>query len=72
MVGGTEFSAVRFEGDQAKADAVYSGTEPLNADDIAESVYWSASLPAHVNVNTLEIMPVVQSSGALRIYRDES
>jgi len=72
MVGGTEFSAVRFEGDQDKADAVYSGTQPLNADDIAESVHWTASLPAHVNVNVIEIMPVVQSSGPLRIYRGES
>ncbi|MDT7726704.1 MAG: 3-hydroxy acid dehydrogenase / malonic semialdehyde reductase [Actinomycetota bacterium] len=72
MVGGTEFSAVRFEGDQDKADAVYTGTEPLNADDIAESVYWTASLPAHVNVNALEIMPVVQSSGPLRIFRGEA
>jgi 3-hydroxy acid dehydrogenase/malonic semialdehyde reductase len=69
MVGGTEFSAVRFEGDQAKADSVYAGTTPLSADDIAESVHWVASLPAHVNVNTLEIMPVVQSFAALQIYR---
>jgi 3-hydroxy acid dehydrogenase/malonic semialdehyde reductase len=69
MVGGTEFSAVRFEGDQAKADSVYAGTEPLSADDIAESVHWATSLPAHVNVNTLEIMPVVQSFSALQIHR---
>jgi 3-hydroxy acid dehydrogenase/malonic semialdehyde reductase len=69
LVGGTEFSAVRFEGDQAKADAVYADTTPLNSDDIAESVHWAASLPAHVNVNTLEIMPVSQSFAALQIYR---
>lgn len=69
MVGGTEFSKVRFAGDQDKADSVYAGTEPLSADDVAESVYWTASLPAHVNVNTLELMPVVQSFSALDIYR---
>jgi 3-hydroxy acid dehydrogenase/malonic semialdehyde reductase len=72
MVGGTEFSAVRFEGDQSKADAVYSGTQPLSAGDIAESVHWTASLPAHVNVNVIEIMPVVQSTGPLRIFREDS
>jgi 3-hydroxy acid dehydrogenase/malonic semialdehyde reductase len=69
LVGGTEFSAVRFAGDQAKADAVYADTTPLTSDDIAESVHWAASLPAHVNVNTLEIMPVSQSFAALQIYR---
>jgi 3-hydroxy acid dehydrogenase / malonic semialdehyde reductase len=69
MVGGTEFSKVRFAGDQDKADAVYAGTQPLSADDVAESVYWTASLPAHVNVNTLELMPVVQSFSALDVYR---
>jgi 3-hydroxy acid dehydrogenase/malonic semialdehyde reductase len=72
LVGGTEFSAVRFEGDQAKADSVYAGTKPLSADDIAESVHWATSLPSHVNVNTLEIMPVVQSFSALQIHRDDA
>ncbi|MCU1687207.1 MAG: NAD(P)-dependent oxidoreductase [Amycolatopsis sp.] len=70
MVGGTEFSKVRFDGDQGKADTVYAGTQPLGPDDVAESVYWTASLPAHVNVNTLELMPVVQSFAGLDIYRD--
>jgi hypothetical protein len=45
----TEFSAVRFSGDKTKADAVYAGMRPLTADDIAESVYWAATLPAHIN-----------------------
>jgi 3-hydroxy acid dehydrogenase/malonic semialdehyde reductase len=71
MVGGTEFSAIRFEGDQAKADAVYAGTTALNADDIAESVHWVSSLPAHVNVNMLEIMPVSQSFAPLQIHRGD-
>jgi 3-hydroxy acid dehydrogenase/malonic semialdehyde reductase len=72
LVGGTEFSAVRFDGDQGKADAVYAGTKPLEADDIAESVHWAASLPAHVNVNTVELMPVSQSFSALRVHREDS
>jgi 3-hydroxy acid dehydrogenase / malonic semialdehyde reductase len=66
----TEFSVVRFSGDQAKADAVYTGMQPLTADDIAESVYWAATLPPHVNVNTIELMPVAQSFGPFQVARD--
>ncbi|MEW2508492.1 SDR family oxidoreductase [Amycolatopsis sp. CA-161197] len=69
MVGGTEFSNVRF-GDDEKAANVYAGTTPLTADDIAESVFWAAAQPPHVNVNVIEIMPVVQSFSALTIQRD--
>ena len=65
----TEFSVVRFGGDQAKADAVYTGTEPLTAVDIAEIVYWAACRPAHVNINRIEVMPVCQSWNALNIHR---
>ena len=58
MVSGTEFSVVRFGGDQEKADAVYQGMEALTSDDIAEAVYCAASLPPHVNVNTAwEVVP---------------
>lgn len=71
LCGGTEFSLVRFGGDQAKADAVYAGTQPLTAEDVAESVYWVASLPPHVNVNVLELMPVVQSFAPLQVYREQ-
>ncbi|MEU4521786.1 SDR family oxidoreductase [Amycolatopsis sp. NPDC024027] len=70
MVGGTDFSKVRFDGDQAKADKVYEGTTPLTADDVAESVHWAASQPRHVNINVIELMPVVQSFSALQIYRE--
>lgn len=70
MVGGTDFSKVRFDGDQGKADKVYQGTTPLTADDVAESVYWAASQPKHVNINVIELMPVVQSFSALQIYRE--
>ncbi len=65
----TEFSVVRFGGDKAKADAVYTGTEPLTAVDIAEIVYWSATRPAHVNINRIEVMPVCQSWNPFNIHR---
>jgi 3-hydroxy acid dehydrogenase/malonic semialdehyde reductase len=70
MVGGTDFSKVRFDGDQDKADKVYQGTTPLTADDVAESVFWAANQPQHVNINVIELMPVVQSFSALQIYRE--
>ncbi|MEJ7649563.1 MAG: SDR family NAD(P)-dependent oxidoreductase [Nakamurella sp.] len=69
MCGGTEFSSVRFDGDEAKVAALYDGAEPITADDIAESVAWVTSLPRHVNVNTIELMPVTQSSAPLQIQR---
>ncbi|OXM45557.1 SDR family oxidoreductase [Amycolatopsis alba] len=71
LVGGTEFSVVRFEGDQGKADNVYKGTTPLTAADVAESVFWAASQPEHVNINVIELMPVVQSFSALHIHREQ-
>lgn len=66
----TEFSVVRFNGDQQKADAVYQNVEPLTAEDIAESIYWSATLPKHVNINRIEIMPTCQSFSPLLISKD--
>lgn len=69
MCGGTEFSTVRFDGDEEKVAALYDGAEPITADDIAESVAWVTSLPRHVNVNTIELMPVSQSSAPLQIHR---
>lgn len=71
MCGGTEFSAVRFGGDQGKADAVYRGMQPLTAEDIAEAVFWAATLPTHVNINTVEMMPVAQSFAPFQVARDE-
>lgn len=68
----TEFSNVRFKGDNDKADAVYSGTEPLTAEDIADSVEWVFNRPTHVNINTLEIMSVDQSWGHLAVHRQEN
>lgn len=66
----TEFAKVRFKGDATKADALYANLEPLIGDDIAEAVRWCAELPAHVNINRLEVMPTCQSFDALAIHRD--
>lgn len=65
----TQFSLARFKGDKEKADAVYANTTPLTADDIAEAVVWAATLPPHMNVNSLEVMPTVQSFSALAVER---
>lgn len=65
----TQFSLARFKGDKEKADAVYANTAPLTADDIADSVLWAATLPTHVNVNRIEIMPTTQSPGPLQVER---
>ena len=67
----TEFSTVRFKGDEGKAASVYSGTEPLTAEDIAETIVWVASRPPHVNINTLEMMCVDQAWGPFAIHRSE-
>ncbi|GAA0370328.1 SDR family oxidoreductase [Actinoallomurus spadix] len=69
MCGGTEFSAVRFGGDREKAGAVYAGMRPLGPADIAEAVSWASSLPAHVNINVIELMPVAQSFAAFQVHR---
>ena len=65
----SEFSIVRFHGDKAKADAVYKGTQPLRPVDIAEIVYWVTTVPPHVNICTVEVMPTCQSCGPLAVYR---
>lgn len=57
----TEFSMVRFKGDQKASDAVYQGITPLTGGDIAETIFWSASLPPHVNINRIEVMPTDQA-----------
>lgn len=66
----TEFSLVRFKGDEGKASAPYSKTKAMNADDIAESIFWATSLPAHVNVNKIELMATTQAIGPFDIYRE--
>jgi len=71
LVGGTEFSTVRFGGDQDKAASVYQGTQPLSAEDIAEAVAWVIGLPAHVNINRMEMMPTCQGPGPMVIKRSK-
>jgi 3-hydroxy acid dehydrogenase/malonic semialdehyde reductase len=69
MVEGTEFSTVRLRGDEHAAKKVYEGFQPLTADDIAESVAWCALQPPHVNVNRLELMPVMQAFAGFAVKR---
>jgi 3-hydroxy acid dehydrogenase/malonic semialdehyde reductase len=69
MVGGTEFSNVRL-GDDDKAGKVYEGIHAMSADDIAEAIYWSASLPSHVSINRLELMPVQQGFSSPQFHRE--
>ena len=69
LVGGTEFSSIRFGGDSEKAAGVYKGTVPLNAEDIAETIGWLVGLPEHVNINRIEMMPTCQAPGALAVKR---
>jgi NADP-dependent 3-hydroxy acid dehydrogenase YdfG len=65
----TEFSTVRFSGDRTRADAVYEGMTPLSADDVALTVESLLRLPAHVNVNTIELMPVQQAFAGFSVDR---
>lgn len=65
----SEFSQIRFKGDNKSAANVYKGTEPLRPDNIADIVFFVATLPPHVNVNTLEVMPVDQAWGPLAVNR---
>jgi 3-hydroxy acid dehydrogenase/malonic semialdehyde reductase len=69
LCGGTEFSNVRFKGDDAAAAKVYEGTQPLTPEDIANTVYWVATLPPHVNINSIEMMPTCQGFSPFNIQR---
>ena len=66
----TEFTLVRTHGDQAASDRVYGGANPMTADDIAEQLFYIATLPPHLNINRLEIMPVTQSFPAFQVHRN--
>jgi 3-hydroxy acid dehydrogenase/malonic semialdehyde reductase len=67
----TEFSVVRFDGDEDRAKKVYAGMQPLLPEDIAETIYWIATRPAHVNINDIIIMPSVQAT-ATTVIRNPS
>lgn len=66
----TEFTLVRTKGNQAASDALYSTTTPLTAEDIAEQIFYVATLPAHININRLEIMPSRQAWSPFAVDRD--
>ncbi|TLD85367.1 SDR family oxidoreductase [Helicobacter sp. MIT 11-5569] len=66
----SEFSLVRFKGDEERAKALYKGSNALQPQDIAEAVYWVSTLPKHVNINTLEMMPTTQSFSALSVHKE--
>ncbi|UAK26321.1 SDR family NAD(P)-dependent oxidoreductase [Sphingomonas nostoxanthinifaciens] len=65
----TEFTLVRTGGDQSASDTLYAGSDPMTAEDIAATILWIAALPPHLNVNTLEIMPVSQSFAGFQVAR---
>jgi serine 3-dehydrogenase (NADP+) len=65
----TEFTLVRTGGDQAASDTLYQGVQPMTAEDIAGTLFWVATLPPHLNINTLELMPVNQSFAGFQVAR---
>ena len=65
----TEFTLVRTHGDQAASDALYKGAQPMTAEDIAGTIHWIATLPPHLNINRLEMMPTSQSFAGFQIAR---
>ena len=67
----TEFSLKRFKGDVDKANQIYAGTRPLYAEDIADTVLFTATLPEHVNITSMEVMPTDQVNGPLLVHRGE-
>ncbi len=66
----SEFSEVRFKGDKQKAKDLYKGVQPMTPEDIAETIFFSATLPAHVNLNCIEMMPVMQAFAPLAVKRE--
>jgi 3-hydroxy acid dehydrogenase / malonic semialdehyde reductase len=66
----TEFSIVRFKGDKEKAGMVYKGLKPLSAEDIAETIFWVATRPAHVNILDVVLTPSAQANSTLVIRKN--
>ena len=66
----TEFTIVRTGGDKQASDKLYAGVDPMTGDDLAETIWWVANLPPHLNVNTLELMPVNQSWAGFALHRE--
>jgi 3-hydroxy acid dehydrogenase / malonic semialdehyde reductase len=66
----TEFALVRFHGDAARAAQPYKGVQPMSADDIAETIFWSCTLPRHLNINRMQMMPIMQAFSFFAVKRD--
>ncbi|GGY35461.1 NADP-dependent 3-hydroxy acid dehydrogenase [Rhodanobacter panaciterrae] len=66
----TEFTLVRTSGDQAASEQLYAGAHPITAGDIADTIWWVANQPPHLNINRIEVMPVSQSAAGLQVARD--
>ena len=65
----TEFTLVRTGGDKAASDQLYANMEPMTADDLAETIWWIATLPPHININAIELMPTSQSFAGFTVTR---
>ena len=68
----TEFTLIRTGGDQAASDALYGGMDPMTAQDISNTIHWVATLPPHLNINVVELMPVNQSWGGFAVHRPQA
>ena len=68
----TEFTVVRTHGDQAASDTLYAGANPMTAEDIAGTIFWIATLPPHLNINRIELMPTSQSVAGFQVHREAS
>jgi serine 3-dehydrogenase (NADP+) len=66
----TEFTLVRTSGNQEASDKLYKGAHPMTGDDVAETLFWIANLPPHLNINRIELMPVNQSFSPFQVHRD--
>ena len=66
----TEFTIVRTGGDEDASRKLYAGMDPMTAEDIAETIWWVATLPPHLNINALEIMPTNQSFAGFQVHRE--
>ena len=66
----TEFTIVRTGGDKEASDKLYEGVNPMTADDIADTIWWIANLPPHLNINAIELMPVNQSFAGFAVHRE--
>jgi len=66
----TEFTIIRTGGDKAASDALYAGANPMTAEDIADTIWWVATLPPHLNINAIELMPVSQTWAGFSVHRE--